>query len=434
MLAQEQRWYRSLFVQGFFATSACTSSPCWGQSHSPGARPRHSGTAAVELRASSASDTAGKPGTATKVMDESMPEMSPFRPGQESDGEVVHMSDHGAVVKLSGTQTTGFVHVSQMKEGYVHHPSEEVSVGQKVRVRVLKADPNFLGLTMKNLGKKSVGDFMIGQEVQGRVLSVMAFGAWVDIGADKDGLLHKTQMKEDVFIDDARKFFKVGEDITARVRWKDEAKGKIELSMKPASEVLMPLQRGLKVADMKEGEEMGGVITSVRNFGCFVDVGAEADGLIHIRNLNDGLVSNIDSVMKHGDNVVVKVIGVRDGKLELSLVSPLARLQAVDSYKAVPNDEWLDGTIVAKARFGIFVEVSSPGDPEVAGFLGYKQAKGVEGMRLGDKVKVRVLEVDTAKKHVFLTMKSDADGDDGDDGEPAASEMLTAAAKEGKSD
>jgi len=381
LLAQEQRRYPGLFVQGLLGTRISRS-------------PRR------QLLASSAPESAAAVPT----------DRSQLKRGQEFDGQVIRLSNHGAVVRLDGTPLFGFVHVSEMKDKFVEHPSELVSVGQKVSVRVLKAEADFLGLTMKNLGRKIISDFAVGQEVQGRVRVVKPFGAWVDIGWEKEALLHKTQIKEGVFVPDATRYLGVGDKITVRIRGKDEDKEQIELSMRAESEVLSPLQRNLKIAELQEGQELGGVVTSVRDFGCFVDVGAESDGLIHIRNINDGLISNIDDVVGHGDNLLAKVIGTRDGKLELALISPLPRLPAVDAFASVPADEWLEGEIVGMVRFGIFVEVVPPGDgPKVTAFLGYKESKDRDFMRYGDMIKVRVLKVDVENKQLFVTMRSEAD-------------------------
>jgi len=343
------------------------------------------------------------------VAEEPLPAISDFMLGQEFDGEVAAISDHGAVVRLDGTQTTGFLHVSEISETqkYVAHPAEEVSVGQKVRVRVLKADPAFLGLTRKNLGKKSVNDFMIGQEVRGTVKTVKAAGAWIDIGADREGFLHKSQIKESGFVDDARTLIEAGEEVTVRIRNKDEAKGNIEVTMKPAKEVLNPLQRGLKVEDLKEGEETGGVVKSVKDFGCFVDVGAEADGLLHQRHINDGVVYDMQSLLKHGDKVTVKVRGMFKGRLDLELTSTLTRLPDVDAFTSVPRSLMMDATVAKMERFGMFLDIAPPrGDgPKVLGFMRYKQAIDVVDIQEGDRIKVRIAKVVKQNRQLFLTMR-----------------------------
>lgn len=232
------------------------------------------------------------------------------------------------------------------------------------------------------------------------------FGAFVDIGADSNFLLHKTQIKDSVFVRDAGEWLKVGDEITVRIRSKDEAKGRIELSMLMKMEVLMPMQRGQRLADMREGQELGGKITGVRQFGCFVDIGAEADGLIHIRNINDGIVNDIDSVLRPTDPVVVRVIGMYNGKLELALASPLARLPAVDAFLDVASHIWLDATMVGSTQFGIFVVIMPLGSgPQVTALLGMRETKADKMLAKGDKIRVRVLEVDVKKKQVSVTMK-----------------------------
>jgi len=326
------------------------------------------------------------------------------------DGEIVRITNHGVVVKLQDSDTNGFVHLSELREGtYVEHPAEEFEEGEQVRVRVLKLTPDFLGLTMKNLGRKTIDDFTTGQDVTGRVTKVTNFGAFVDIGADKDCLLHKSQILDGKYVGDAREVLQEGDEVTARILKKDEAKGRMELSRRPQLDVLRPLQRGQKLASLRPGQEMGGVVTSVKTFGCFVDVGAEADGLLHVRNINDGVVANIDDLLKFGDPVVVRVLGQKEGKLELELASPLPRLPEVGGFKKVAPYEWLEGELVGMAPFGAFVALDQPGGgPKVTAELGLSKMKDADTLSIGDKVKVRLLRVDTERKRVFVSMKYNA--------------------------
>lgn len=168
------------------------------------------------------------------------------------------------------------------------------------------------------------------------------------------------------------------------------------------------MQRGQKLDKLEEGQELGGVVTGVRNFGAFVDVGAESDGLLHVRHINDGIVGKLDTIMRHGDPLVVKVIAVRAGKLELGLVSPLPRLPKVDGFLNVKEDEWISGTVVALMKFGSVLEVTSPKDgTKMDAFLGLRHSKSGSMLGFGDVIQARILKVDTEKRQVLLTQKED---------------------------
>lgn len=327
-----------------------------------------------------------------------------FEAGQDITGEVVKISEHGITVQLT-PEITGFVHVSEMSTEHVYHPGEEVREGETIKGRVRNVEDGFVQLTMKTVGRTKFKDLKVGQEVEGKVKKVMDYGAIVDIGAEVDTMLHKTQIKENQYVGDAREIFEVGDKVKALIRNKDEKKRKVELSMKPKDQVVMPMAT-LKMKDLREGQELGGVISSVRKFGVFVNVGAEKDGLIHVKRINNGIVTNIDDLLKHGDRVVCRVFAVNGGKLELQLRSPLDRLSKVDGFTNLPEDRWLTGNICGLAVFGAFVSVDSPDNgPPVKALLRERWMKPGQSFTYGDEIKLRVLQVDTEKRQLFITTK-----------------------------
>merc|ERR1740121_132976 len=197
--------------------------------------------------------------------------------------------------------------------------------------------------------------------------------------------LHKAQF-QDGYVGDAREYLQAGDEVRAWVMKKEETEKKgwwIELSMK-SQEAQIPLAK-VNLADLQVGQEMGGRVTSVRDFGCFVDVGAEADGLVHVRSLNDGIVADIDELVRHGDPLIVRVLRApegNDGKLELELASPLPRLPDVSQWVNFSRSAWIDAEVQGVAEFGAFVSLSHPdGGPKVTALLVLSYVKdGAEGM------------------------------------------------------
>eukprot|EP00931_Biecheleriopsis_adriatica_P094604 TRINITY_DN68231_c0_g1_i1.p1 TRINITY_DN68231_c0_g1~~TRINITY_DN68231_c0_g1_i1.p1 ORF type:complete len:477 (-),score=116.82 TRINITY_DN68231_c0_g1_i1:11-1399(-) len=373
-------------------------------------------------------------------------EESLYEPNQVLSGSVKTVKDTGLVIKVDGSPLSGFVHVSQLKEGYVRHPIDIADVGDKVKVSVLKHEPGFLSLTMKKARSKDLKDFLTGQKVEGVVNGVTALGAYINIGTAKDAFLFRGNIPSETMIRDAREYVQIGDKLTAWVKSKNEQKGIIEVTMK--EEVSM--QSGLKVLDFKEGQEMGGVITAVKAFGVFVKVGAEAEGLLHARNINDGIVdrNKLGDLLQVGDTVVVKALKVRKGKLELELVEPLERLPPVDGLLGVAEDEELLVNVTGTLPFGLLVDVQVPSGGLVTGLLGWREFKSrsipkeVEEMfgkwkeakrkedyvtadslcsimrakgfnptetkpvRIGETLKARILKVDVKKKQVFFTQQT----------------------------
>lgn len=273
---------------------------------------------------------------------------------------------------------------------------------------------------MKNLGKKVASDFIVGQKVSGPVIKVEPFGAFVEIGGDRPAFLHKTQIMHNQFVRDASTVIKEGQKVQALIR--STRGGKIEISMMPEMEVLRPLARGLKLDNLEEGQELGGVVKGIKPFGLFVDIGAEKDIVLSVRNINDGIVADVNGIIRRDDPILVKFVGrgapvKGQDKLEFELVSPLPRLPAVDAFKPLEGKgEWLQGEVVKMTRPGwCLVALSSPDTDVVSAPVTAFMAKddvteipaGPRGALdvLGTSVRVRVLKADVDKKQLFVSMQ-----------------------------
>lgn len=332
--------------------------------------------------------------------------------GEDIEGEVVKVTDMGITLQVR-PQLTGFVHKSRMTEKYIDLPSDMVKVGEMVTARVLEVaegPPIFLKLTMITAGRLRFKDLRVGREVSGEVKKVMDFGAILDIGAEVDAMLHRSQMKEGAFVADARVVLEVGDKVTAIVWSKDDVKRKVELTMKSAAQVLAPME-SIRLADIKEGHELGGVVTSVMRYGAFVNVGAELDGLVHVRNINRGMCPNISAMLQRGDRVTVKVLNMssRDGRMQLLLASPLTRLPSVEAFADIPEDLWLKGVVIGMdEQHGSYVLVAPPyGGESVNALLRDRWLREGETVGIGDHVQVRVLKANVEYRNIYVTTRAD---------------------------
>lgn len=145
-----------------------------------------------------------------------------------------------------------------------------------------------------------------GMELQGVVCSLQPYGAFVDVGAERDGLLHISQLGEG-FVQRVEDVLHIGQDITVWVRDVDEQRGRIRLTMRMPGQTLAPRR---KLGDLIEGEEMEGRVASVTQFGAFVDIGAETDGLIHVSQLSNTRVDHPADVVTRGERIRVRVLSV----------------------------------------------------------------------------------------------------------------------------
>lgn len=165
----------------------------------------------------------------------------------------------------------------------------------------------------------------------------------------------------------------------------------------------------MRVQDLKVGQELNGIVNSVAPFGCFVDVGAERDGLVHISRASDRFVDDMEALVQPGQAVKVWVVDVSpDGKLALTMVRARAldEREAADfsSFRALAADDWLEGIVATVADYGLFVSVVPPdGGPSVQGLVHISQIKEgfcehpAEEARVGQRVLVRVVDASGAK-------------------------------------
>eukprot|EP00798_Chlamydomonas_sp_ICE-L_P011675 gene11675-34397_t len=247
-----------------------------------------------------------------------------------------------------------------------------------------------------------------GQELKGTVLSVQSFGAFVDIGAEKDGLVHISQLKSG-FVGSVSEVVKIGDVVDVKVLTVGDD-GRIALTMKGlngdvAEGSSAPSSKSVSVsnAELQEGAEFEGTVTSVTGFGAFVNIGAEKDGLVHISQLGDTFVENAADVVSVGDVVRVRVLSNDGGKLSLTMKGGGDESEELDIS---PGDEF-EGTVTKVESFGAFVDIGAGKDGLVhISQLADGFVADTSSVKEGDSVTVRVISYDASSGRIALTMKS----------------------------
>ncbi|CAE7791149.1 PETs, partial [Symbiodinium sp. CCMP2456] len=139
------------------------------------------------------------------------------------------------------------------------------------------------------------------------------------------------------------------------------------------------------------GDELGGEVRGIAPFGIFVSVGAESDGLVHVKRINQGLVADLSQVFQRGDRLVVRVFDIHDGKLELELVDVPPRLPRVDSFEPLQG-ETVDAEVFRKIPKAFIVSVTPPAGGEA---VLAKLASGPwTDLAEGEVTKVKIERVD----------------------------------------
>ncbi len=176
--------------------------------------------------------------------------------------------------------------------------------------------------------KKPIGEYEVGSTVPGKVVSIMPYGAFVDIGASTDGLVHVSQLADD-FVKDIDSVVKVGDEVQVRITEINAENNKVSLSMR--SENAKPQGggggRGKKAAipdEFKNADDkvfIAGTVASVTEYGAFVTIAEGVDGLVHVSQLSEERVESAAKFVKVGQEVQVRVINFdsKKGRLSLSM-------------------------------------------------------------------------------------------------------------------
>ena len=160
--------------------------------------------------------------------------------------------------------------------------------------------------------RKVVKTIHVGQEVEGTVKRVTDFGAFVDIGVGRDGLVHVSEMSPGR-VAKASDLVKQGDIVTVWIKELDREKNRISLSMIAPGTLTM--------RDLEEGMVVAGKVTRLERYGAFVDVGVGRDGMLHVKEMGRGYVEKPEDVVNVGDEIQVQVVGVdrRRGRIDLSM-------------------------------------------------------------------------------------------------------------------
>ncbi len=245
-------------------------------------------------------------------------------PGMELEGKVTSIALYGVFVDV-GVGRDGLLHISEMSESRIESPSDLVQIGDlvKVRVKSVDTDSRRISLTMRQpqtsrrakprpeVNRDALANLKVGDTVEGTITGLAPFGAFVDIGVGKDGLVHVSELSE-ARVEKPEDVVQVGQQYTFKLLEVDPDGSRISLSLRKA-------QRAQKMRELEAGQTFEGVINGIATFGAFVDIGVGRDGLVHISQLSEERVNKVEDVVKVGDKVTVRVLEVDPQSKRISL-------------------------------------------------------------------------------------------------------------------
>jgi small subunit ribosomal protein S1 len=245
--------------------------------------------------------------------------LSELQAGQTRQGVVRRLVDFGAFVDIGGME--GLLHVSDMSYGRVQHPSEIVQEGQPIEVQVLRVDRerNRISLGLKQLEPDPWtlvdANYRPGSTVEGRVVKLMNFGAFVQLEQGVEGLIPVSEMSWTQHVRHPRDLLSEGDTVRVSILNVDPGQRRISLSLKALGpDPWQGIEQRLSADAV-----VSGAVTRLTDFGAFVQLEEGVEGLVHISEMSHRRVRSPGEVVKEGDVVKVRVKSVDSEQRRIAL-------------------------------------------------------------------------------------------------------------------
>ena len=324
-------------------------------------------------------------------------------------GVVKNITDYGAFIDLGGID--GLLHITDISWGRVNHPSEHFQIGDEVEIVILKFDPE---TERVSLGYKQKGEdpwtlvdkkYPLGSRVRGKVVSLVDYGAFVEIEEGVEGLIHVSEMSWTKKNVSPSKLLSVGEEVEAIVSELDMSQRRISLSLRrTGSNPWEELATQFPVGTIIEG-----AVRNLTEFGAFVEITEDIDGLIHVSDMSwTKRVKHPGEVLEKGDVVKARITNIDVGTQRVSLsikeFMPNEWEEFVDSHHV---GDAVEGRVVNVTDFGLFVDIYEglEGLAHVSEIDVPAGGKLEDQYEVGEWVRARILRIEEDDKKVGLTMR-----------------------------
>jgi small subunit ribosomal protein S1 len=337
--------------------------------------------------------------------------------GSVVTGVVKNLTDYGAFIDLGGID--GLLHVSDMSYGRVNHPSEVVTAGDEITVKVLKFDKDkeriSLGLRQlvpdpwETISEK----YPQGARVIGRVVSVTDYGAFVELEPGVEGLIHISEMTWSRRMKHPSKVVKVGDQVESVVLDVKPRDRRVSLGIKQ-----LEADPWTTVADRySPGSVVEGRVRKLTDFGAFIEIEEGIDGLVHISDLSwTKRVKHPSEVVKKGQLVQAVILQIDAPNRRLSLGVKQLQPDAWESFfRAHQVGDVVRGRVCRAANFGVFVELA----PGVEGLCHRSEIPGTSEYRhdesplpIGEEMDFKVVRLNEPEKKIGLSVRALTDDEE----------------------
>ena len=323
--------------------------------------------------------------------------------GQVLEGTVKNITSYGVFIDLGGVD--GLIHITDLSWGRVNHPQEVVELDQKLNVVILDFDDEKkrIALGLKQLQPHPWDaldpELKVGDHVKGRVVVMTDYGAFVEVAAGVEGLIHVSEMSYSQHLRSAQDFLKVGDEVEAVILTLDRADRKMSLGLKQLKkdpwediEVRYPV-----------GSRHTARVRNFTNFGVFVEIEEGVDGLIHISDLSwTKKVKHPSEFTQIGADIEVQVLEIDKESRRLSLGHKQLEDNPWDAFEDVfAVGSIHEGTIVEMVEKGAVVALPHG----VEGFATPKHLVKEDGTtaKKGETLEFKVIEFNKDSKRIILS-------------------------------
>ncbi|WP_419903287.1 30S ribosomal protein S1 [Kiloniella sp.] len=329
--------------------------------------------------------------------------------GQVLQGVVKNITDYGAFVDLGGVD--GLLHVTDISWKRINHPSEKLTIGQQVDVQVIRfnAETQRISLGMKQLETDPwdgvAAKYPVGAKLEGRVTNITDYGAFVELEAGIEGLVHVSEMSWTKKNIHPGKIVSTSQEVAVMVLDVDESKRRISLGLKQCSSNPWESFQANHPAE----SELDGEIKNITEFGLFVGLPGEIDGMVHLSDLNWEL-SGDEAVKEYtkGDMVKVKVLDVDVDKERISLgIKQLSADPFAGSVEGLKKGVVVTCTITSVTDNALEVQIAdgATGTIRKTELSRERSEQRTDRFAVGEKIDARITNIDAKSRRITLSVK-----------------------------
>ncbi len=324
-------------------------------------------------------------------------------------GMVKNITDFGAFVDIGGI--IGLLHITDMSWARISHPSQVVKIGQEIEVVILDFDKEKLKVS---LGLKQITDdpwkdidkkYSAGQKIKGKIVNIVPYGAFIELEKGIEGLVHISELSWSKKYEHPEELLKEQDSVDIVILDIDKESKKISLGIKQLTDdPWLGIEKSYNV-----GDKLKGKISSITDYGAFVELKDGIDGLVHVSDISwTKKITSPKDYFKKGQELEIIVLSVDEKNRRISLgikqlePDPWDEIAAKFSPGTVTK-----GKITNITNFGIFIEI----DKDLEGLLHISEAgiapseKLENKFKVGDEIEVSIIRVDGVQKKIALSRK-----------------------------